>query len=487
MPPMDDIQTYYADPAVRARMTEFLGGNTLEDATAEFVAGQDVRPGAAGRKVLPGDLPALLSRGEDVSRSLWDAQAVIADLDIEYVNFDFPAEAYLEPQRTFELQAPVENALKSVFSGHGLAPLHLVSGRGHHYLWQVRRGTRAFDRLMALGRVPDYLHGMYGARHPPADRVIPQDLTAAFSGLALLMEYLAQRVKEIAAPQCEVPVELTAVAVGPVQRGREMISLDISEYGDPLHTRSVRIPFSAYLKPWQQRHILGEGHVSALPLSYLVPWTGRESLDCVQLMRDPAAVTALARESDCHIPDASAATDGLIDAYEASKLGIFHRWFFSQEHQPPHLWPQTYDSQPLEVVPPCVRYLLEHPNDNLEKPAGIEQVTRTMLALGWHPRHVAGLIRSKYERDFNWGLRWHEYSAGMRADFYVRVFAGLFATGRDDLVDFNCRSTQEKHFCFAPNPGCNLEHFRLSLLERRRHGRLASRPFNRLFLPDADL
>ena len=25
-----------------------------------------------------------------------------------------------------------------------------------------------------------------------------------------------------------------------------------------------------------------------------------------------------------------------------------------------------------------------------------------MLALGWHPRHIAGLIRSKYARDFGW-------------------------------------------------------------------------------------
>ena len=51
------------------------------------------------------------------------------------------------------------------------------------------------------------------------------------------MEFLAHRVKQIAAPLMKVPVELTAVEVGPSEHGREMISIDISEYGDPLFSR----------------------------------------------------------------------------------------------------------------------------------------------------------------------------------------------------------------------------------------------------------
>jgi hypothetical protein len=53
-----------------------------------------------------------------------------------------------------------------------------------------------------------------------------------------------------------------------------------------------------------------------------------------------------------------------------------------------------------------------------------------MLSLGWHPRHIAGLIRSKYERDYGWGGKWHRYDATSRADFYTRLFAGLFMTGQ---------------------------------------------------------
>ena len=78
-----------------------------------------------------------------------------------------------------------------------------------------------------------------------------------------------------------------------------------------------------------------------------------------------------------------------------------------------------------------------------------------MLALGWHPRHIAGLITSKYARPFGW-TQFEGCDPATRADFYTRVFAGLFATGRDDLVDFNCVSAQEQEHCPLSNCGFNL-------------------------------
>jgi hypothetical protein len=37
--------------------------------------------------------------------------------------------------------------------------------------------------------------------------------------------------------------------------------------------------------------------------------------------------------------------------------------------------------------------------------------------------------------------------AQTRAEFDVRVFAGMVATGLDEAIDFNCRSAQEKGLC----------------------------------------
>ncbi len=84
---------------------------------------------------------------------------------------------------------------------------------------------------------------------------------------------------------------------------------------------------------------------------------------------------------------------------------------------------------------------------------------------------------------YDWGPYWLTCDAATRADFYVRVFSGFYVTGLDDLVDFNCVSTQEKGLCLNNNLKCRLNHFRTLLLERRKHGRLAYGPFNGPFLP----
>ena len=61
-----------------------------------------------------------------------------------------------------------------------------------------------------------------------------------------------------------------------------------------------------------------------------------------------------------------------------------------------------------------------------------------MLALGWHPRHIAGLICSKYDRDFGW-TQFVNVDPATRADFYTRVFAGLFAAGHGRSGRFQLR------------------------------------------------
>jgi hypothetical protein len=187
------------------------------------------------------------------------------------------------------------------------------------------------------------------------------------------------------------------------------------------------------------------------------------------------------------IPDASLGMERLIAAYQASSLAAFHADFLSQEHDAPGLWPETYDSTPLEMLPPCTRFILEHPNDLLLRPGCVQRVVRVLLSLGWHPRHIAGLVRSKYERDHGWGDQWNGYDPATRADFYARVFAGLFATGVDDLVDFNCQSAREEGICFIEHCSENLLRFRSSLLDRRKYERMARRPLNRLFLPEEHL
>lgn len=105
-------------------------------------------------------------------------------------------------------------------------------------------------------------------------------------------------------------------------------------------------------------------------------------------------------------------------------------------------------------LPQCVRASLSRPNDLMLKPEHLQHIVRTLLARGWRAVDIAALVQRCYETPHDWGDRWTTtMNPAMRAAFEVRVFAGLLASGVDDLVDFNCVSAQEKGLC--PRTGCS--------------------------------
>jgi len=375
---------------------------------------------------LPRALAAkFLDQGREICRSLWDRETLIAHLDVEYVNFDFPAESYLDPRRAFELQAPAQQAILHGLRRRGIVPLHLLSGRGHHFVWRIRQSAPVFRELARIGQMPAHLSSYYAAWYGPGGEIICPELGAAFAGLGLVMEYMVHEVREEAAPASSIPIELTALNVKPQQRGREMISLDISEYGDPLNTRMIRVPFSVYLKPWQRWGILNEQIRSSVPLMVMIPLQDMTLWEGVENLRDAERARRLAAETHILIPNQEAGMERLVEDYLSSRLAGFHSWFYSQDHDPPESWPATYDRTPIQNFPESAAGILAFPNDALLKPAGIREVVNALLDANWHPRHIAGLIRSKYERNYDWGNLWYFYDAATRADFYTRVFAGL--------------------------------------------------------------
>lgn len=455
------------DPAVRDRIVEFLGGDTLDEVTCEFITANGCSPEVRFDPRPVSELDTCLRQQLDLGRSLWDRRGLIADLDIEYVNFDRPVEAYLEPDRAFRLQRPVVLAILEALAEQSIRPLHLLSGRGHHFLWRIHRDSTAFRQLAEFGHVPKALQDCNVQPHPPYGNSVDSQLGAAYAGLGQVVEYVAHSVLDRTMELCEIPVALTAVEAGPGDRGREVLSIDLSEYGDPLHTRGIRIPFSVYLKAQQQRHLVSLEVAESLPPLFVIPIDGLNDRDGLRLMRDPQAVRDLARRSCVCIPDQSSGMENLITTYARSSLARFHESFYAAEHDPSEIWPATYDRTPLDLLPPHVRIVLEDPNDRLLKPAGIQHLVRALLSQGWHTRHIAGLIRSKYERDYGWGDMFYRYNACSRADFYVRLFSGLLATGRDRLLDFDGRATQEKQF----GPNAEYAHSflagRIFLTERR--------------------
>jgi hypothetical protein len=454
------MNAFYDDPAVRQRLTEFLGGASLEAATADYITHSDGHAFAERELHPPDDLGWFLERKLDIARSLGDSQSLLIHLDVEYVNFDSVVEAYLDPWRAFELQEPVVRVIESLLLEWGIQPLHIITGQGHHFVWRLSLESAPARHLEEL--VPDPVAVKACLDRVPmalqSNHALPSQ--QAFAALSLVMEYVAHRIKDRAAALCRLPVELTAVHVGPVSTGRrEIISLDVSEYGDPLHTRMVRMPFTNYLKPWVNGIAKSLGLEHEIPAITAIPLHEMDVWQAIKVRQVKSEVRELARRACVRIPEQREGTQRLLEEYLASSLRVFHQSFYSVQHDPKERWADTYGRTSLETLPPCCAHLASHPNDLLLKPAGMQMVTRCLLAKGWHPRHVAGFIRSKFEDpSWGWGVNWHDYDPGTRADFYTRIFAGLYACGLDRLVDFNCTSAREKGFCFPPLSGrCSLE------------------------------
>ncbi|MFW6154179.1 MAG: hypothetical protein ACOC95_03085 [Planctomycetota bacterium] len=463
---MPSIVDYYRDDHVRRQMLRFLGGETLAETTAAYLTASNPAYLQFDPKPIE-RFDRYLEQGLDIGRSLWDRRVLLAHLDIDYVNFTFPAEPHIHPRRTFSLLDPVVRAMRDLLAAFGIRPLHLLSGCGHHLIWSVDPDSDAFDRLATLGRLSPSLAGRYRQRYwPPGWRIAPA-LGRAWDAMALLAEYVCHRVLDRVSAVRGVPVEATAVRAGEARRGVELVSLDISEYADPLHLRAIRVPFSVYYKPRQRRDVLGAEVVARMPELFLIPLGDDDVNDGLKTMASLPRVQALAAEADVSIPDASAPTAALAETYRTSDLLAFHAWFYSREGEPPDRWGETYDRFDTGVLPPCGRRVLDHPCDLLVQPGRIRHVVRLLLGRGWHPRDVAGLIRSKYERDYGWGGYWYRYAAASRAEFYTRLFAGLIFTGRDNLADFTCRAARERGDCRGDECAGVIDAIRDALDERR--------------------
>ena len=255
--------------------------------------------------------------------------------------------------------------------------------------------------LSQIGRLPDHLVKRYSENHPLVNKPLERDLGAAFAGLALVMEYLALLVRDKASKESEIPVELSAIEVPPQQRGREMISLDITEYGDLLNTRLIRVPFSGYLKPWQKSGILNDEIWRKIPQMVTVPLFEMDLKEGIETMRDQRKAIELASRASASIPDQSRQMLNLIRAYQCSPEAEYHNWYYSVKQEVPSRWPHTYDLFQAESLPPCIRFILQNPNDFLETcrdQAGGQNATFSRMASGAYRR----TDQVKYERDYGW-------------------------------------------------------------------------------------
>ena len=186
-------QCYYQHADVRVRICEFIGATTVHKSSCEFLAASDENAAAPFKPYPPRALNSLLAGGFEISRSLWDHDALIADFDIEYVNFDNPAEAFVDPERVFAIQQPVVETIEQLLREYGIDALHVLSGRGHHFVWRIAQNSALFKQLAEIGRGPPSLWECETEVHPPNAHPVPTQLARAFAGLGSALAVVCHR------------------------------------------------------------------------------------------------------------------------------------------------------------------------------------------------------------------------------------------------------------------------------------------------------
>jgi hypothetical protein len=436
---------YYRDHAVRARVREYCGATGGGAPTCGFVvamAPAESPTWECAAHVPFADLDGLLDQGRDVARSMWDHDSLIVHLDLDYQNPEAPGDVFIRPAHAFFQLEPVFEAVRDVFTRFGMPMLTLMTGRGYHFTGRVPISGPVVQHLAGLAP-EEALHPGPFADRPPD--VLLRERAAL--GVGMVMEHVAHLVVWHAAHGRTAPVVLNGTEVGYNLAGREAISIDLSFAGDPLSTRHIRTAFSTYQLHRLRPDIFGAAVAGLVPPLAAVPRSGRSFEWMLAHARDLRQARELAGQSSTALPDVSAGLEALVAHYRAAPLAAFHADFHAVSPPAPADWPETYDRLDPGQLLPCVGHALLHPNDALLKPAVLQHLTRALLAAGWHPRHIAGLVTSKYARDHGWGDRWTRLQPARRAEFDVRVFAGMIATGLDRLIDFNCVSAQEKGLC----------------------------------------
>jgi len=447
------IAGYYRHPAVRSRIAEYCGGGEPFPARfsaaglAGFGGWRELRGGdTAPVPVAVADWRHLFEDGADVHRSLADRGGTLIQLDVDYVNPEDPGEPYRAPAACFERLEPVYRAVQEAWAGFGVTTIVLMTGRGYHFTARAPRGSSLHDELVGIARLNPALEARY--RFEEAREPLAVSMGVAHDGAGRLVEHLAHDVVRALRGRTDVPV--TAADVPPSGRG-PFICLDVTAYGDPLFSRYARCAFSSHQKAaWAGREP-DPLFVATLP-------RGARGLETLLAVRsDPGAAAALADSASARIPDVSDAPRW-IRAYRESALARFHRRFDSARPATT-LAADAYAHIAPDTLPKCVRIALESPNPVLLVPTTLRAVTLVLWGRGWPLPRVADLIRSRYEADHGWGDLWQRYEAAARADFYVRLFAGLVVDGLDDFSDFTCASQQGRGGCPGGDCGHELRWF----------------------------
>ena len=468
-------QEFYHNDGVTRRILEYCGvpietarefswernnlGNIANTMTSQYISGWGrnlkERFGKEALSFKKENIGELIDGGNNLFRALWDTNYITFFFDVEYVCNRDPKRIYTHSKEIFWQMEPVYCTIKEVFNQYGIKPMTIATGQGYHFVFQVPWFCPETRELVNIGYLEDTVKGKYQHLTHKRDIVVSDDEGRAFDGTGKVLEFIAQDVIS-RLNGFNIPVGIGDLVPG--NEKREMINLDLSSYPDPLHLRVMRTAFSTHDKHRKKGLILP---VMVATPRY-TPCNEHEiGIDEIFHNRIHFEHSAeYANAITCSMPWFGNEFGNLMRAYKSSDLFRFHQDFDATGQEHHSKWPETYDRFDTRQLPDCIKFVLENPNPNLLQPAQIQALVRVLTGKGWwHPSHVAGLIRSKYERG-NWEYEWRKYDANRHARVWTRIYSGMIATGLDQRTDQNCLSRNEQGLCTSRNCKKKLEFYK---------------------------
>jgi len=473
------VREYYRDKNVRERVDEFCGGKKF---TCEYIVGFGEFLARNGyRRPLrlsnrQNDLAGMMDQGLDVFRAVWDKKATLAVWDVEYFNLDTWHGLYRNQLTYFELMEPVYQAIEELLAEYNIPHINDCTSSGYHFVSLIPFASPVHRKLERIGFPEETLLEKYSQVHGGDDkrsRILSERAGRGYSAIGRLHEFFCHLIIQRTRESSPIPVAISDTAVGRMQRGREGMSLDITQYADPLYMRDIRTTFSTHQKHKVYLGKVGRETGRQLPVFATLPRNKLSIQELFKLRKDLRLAADYAKKCSGIIPDASSGWERAIKDYRQSELFAFHQDFDRVSHEPPERWKHTYWKLDLDAIPPCAASAIRNPTWGILNPTSILNLCRVLFANGWHPKHIAGLIRSYYETMDGWNTDWEKYHAATRANFWARIYCGMIATGTDTLSDFRCVAHQEKGYCVHPYCGFNLGDYRRKIQERLREHALA--------------
>ncbi|MFQ3676049.1 MAG: hypothetical protein SNJ64_05855 [Endomicrobiia bacterium] len=462
---MFSIPNYYKNRTVKQRIAEYCGseeGLDTQKFSCEYLVGvkEKISCNNFFLAVENEKFSWLLKTGADIFRSVWDKKATLFVLDFEYYNTKYIAEPFFNPQEVYFKLEEIYQRIKKIYHQYKINYISIQTGQGYHFVFKLPYDNPLHDKLISLSEIEFSLKGKYSITTPRRGKIISKDSAYGFHNAGRILEFFTHILLQNLSDYKGLPVMLGDVSVG---NNKEAISIDLSMYGDPIYLRDIRIPFSSY----QKHKIYPKFKTSTQHIKPFIvlprETNGVEHFTYKELLSIRSVAKKVIEYSSnihCAIPSVEKSFELVLSDYQNSALYKIHKNFDSVEQDNPNIWYKTYDRFDVNILPLCVSHCLIEPNDHLLKPTNLQTLTRVLLKLGWHPKHIAGLVRSKYERNYGWGGEWFKYDASSRANFYVRIYSDLVLSGIDKKEDLNCVSHQEKGYCFKPNCGFNLQNYK---------------------------